>query len=217
MSNQRLLKREKALYFPNLFGITLASPREKQNTTSLLRGKISVVSLFSSVWAEHQVITFTGPTQNPGLYEALQAGSSSSGSELAQKVDINLEENSIKAWLIRMFMWRMRRNSPAEQHKRYFLVRKGLSNGLKEAIGMMNSKVGYIYLLDDDCRIRWAGSGHAEEIEMQSLNNGVRKLVEEKKARLKAEELVSPKGSKLGSGTATASNSFDFTPSLSHD
>ncbi|KAN0067710.1 ATP10 domain containing protein [Elaphomyces granulatus] len=217
MSNQRLLKREKALYFPNLFGITLASPREKQNTTSLLRGKISVVSLFSSVWAEHQVITFTGPTQNPGLYEALQAGSSSSGSELAQKVDINLEENSIKAWLIRMFMWRMRRNSPAEQHKRYFLVRKGLSNGLKEAIGMMNSKVGYIYLLDDDCRIRWAGSGHAEEIEMQSLNNGVRKLVEEKKARLKAEELVSSKGSKLGSGTATASNSFDFTPSLSHD
>jgi hypothetical protein len=177
----------------------------------------SVVSLFSSVWAEHQVITFTGPTQNPGLYEALQAGSSSSGSELAQKVDINLEENSIKAWLIRMFMWRMRRNSPAEQHKRYFLVRKGLSNGLKEAIGMMNSKVGYIYLLDDDCRIRWAGSGHAEEIEMQSLNNGVRKLVEEKKARLKAEELVSSKGSKLGSGTATASNSFDFTPSLSHD
>lgn len=218
MSNQRLLKREKALYFPNLFGITLASPSEKQNTTSLLQGKISVISLFSSAWAENQVVTFTGPTQNPELYKALQAGTSSSGSVLAQKVDINLEENPLKAWLIRMFIWRMRRNSPTEQHKRYFLVRKGLSDDLKEAIGMMNSKVGYIYLLDDDCRIRWAGSGHAEEIEMQSLNNGVRKLVEEKQARLEAEALVSPKGSKLGSGAITTrpNNSFDFTPSLSH-
>jgi len=125
----------------------------------------------------------------------------------------------MKAWLIRMFMWRMRRNSPTEQHNRYFLVRKGLSDELKEAIGMMNSKVGYIYLLDDDCRIRWAGSGHAEEIEMQSLNNGVQKLVEEKKARLEAEALVSPKGSILSSGAITArpNSSSDFTPSLSHD
>ncbi|KAL2011602.1 hypothetical protein VTN00DRAFT_4320 [Thermoascus crustaceus] len=178
----RLFKRDKALYFPNLYGITLASPKEAKNTTPLLRGRVSVVNLFSSVWAEQQVATFTGPKQNPGLYEVLK-----SAGPLAQRVDINVEDNTMKAWLVRMFMWSMRRKLPKEQHERYFLVRKGLTDGLKEAIGMMNSKVGYIYLLDDSCRIRWAGSGPAEEAEMEALNNNLRRLVEEKRTRVECE------------------------------
>lgn len=170
-----------------MYGITLASPKQPQNTTSILRGKISVVNLFSSVWAEAQVATFTGPKQNPGLYEAFEAGNQNLQSPLVQKVDINLEENAVKAWLVRMFMWRMRGKLPEEQHKRYFLVRKGLTDGLKEAIGMMNSKVGYVYLLDENCRIRWAGSGPAEEAELEALNNGVRKLAEQRKISLESE------------------------------
>jgi mitochondrial ATPase complex subunit ATP10 len=184
LSNPRLFKRDKALYFPNLYGITLASPRKPQNTTPLLRGKISVVNLFSSLWAEQQVATFMDPVQNSSLHEALQSGKAAA---LAQKVDICLEENAMKAWLVRMFMWRMRQSMPVEDHKRYFLVRKGLTDELKEAIGMMNSKVGYIYLVDDDCRIRWAGSGPAQKMEIESLNSGLRKLIEEKKSLLKTE------------------------------
>ncbi|KAL4874821.1 ATP10 protein-domain-containing protein [Aspergillus karnatakaensis] len=182
MSNTRLFKRDKALYFPNLYGATLASPKEPQNTTSILRGKVSVVTLFSSVWAESQVNTFTGPKLNPGLYEAFE-----SGSKLVQKVDINLEENALKAGLIHMFMWRMRNKMAVEQHERYFLVRKGLDDGLKEAIGLMNSKVGYVYLLDENCRIRWAGSGPAEPEEQEALNNGVRRLIQERKISLNSE------------------------------
>ncbi|EAW07787.1 mitochondrial ATPase complex subunit ATP10 [Aspergillus clavatus NRRL 1] len=181
-SNPRLFKRDKALYFPNMHGITLASPKEPQDTTSILRGKVSVVNVFSSVWAESQVATFTGPKQNPGLYEAMKTGS-----EFAQKIDINVEENAMKAWLVRTFMWRMRQNLPQEQHERYFLVRKGLTDGLKESVGMMNSKVGYVYLLDENCRIRWAGSGPAEEAELEGLNNGVRKLIQERKISLESE------------------------------
>ncbi|KAL3480225.1 ATP10 protein-domain-containing protein [Aspergillus californicus] len=182
MSNSRIFKREKALYFPNLSGATLASPKVPQNTTSILRGKVSIVNLFSSVWAESQVATFTGPKMNPGLYEAF-----ASGSQHVQKIDINLEENALKATLIRMFMWRMRGNLPEEQHARYFLVRKGLDDSLKEAIGMMNSKVGYVYLLDENCRIRWAGSGPAEPAELDALNNGVRRLVQERMISLESE------------------------------
>ncbi|KAL4916262.1 ATP10 protein-domain-containing protein [Aspergillus aurantiobrunneus] len=182
ISNSRLFKRDRALYFPNLAGTTLASPKEPQNTTSILRGKVSVVTLFSSVWAESQVATFTGPNMNPGLYEAFK-----SGDKHVQKIDINLEENSLKAWLIRMFMWRMRGKLPEEQHKRYFLVRKGLTDGLKEAIAMLNSKVGYVYLLDENCRIRWAGSGPAESAELEILNNGVRKLIQERTISLESE------------------------------
>jgi ATPase complex subunit ATP10 len=134
------------------------------------------------MWAEQQVATFTGLEKNPQLYEILQSNPS-----LAQKIDVNVEENVMRAWLVRMFMWRMRRQSPPEQHGKYFLVRKGLTDGLREAIGMLNSKVGYVYLLDDACHIRWAGSGPAELSETESLNNGIRRLVEEKRKRLESD------------------------------
>lgn len=177
MSNPRLFKANHALYFPNLHGLTLASPKDPQDTTAMLRGQISVVNLFSSMWAESQVATFTGPKQNPRLAELL-----ASGGEHVQKVDINVEENLMKAWLVKRFMWNMRKKMPLEQHARYFLIEKGFSELLKEAVGMMNSKVGYVYLVDSHCRIRWAGCGPAEASELETLNNGLAKLIAEKKA-----------------------------------
>lgn len=185
LSNIRLFKRDKALYFPNMFGTTLASPKQPQNTTSLFRGRISVVNVFSSVWAEMQVATFTSEKHNPELYEILNGVKG--GVEVAQKVDINLEENMFKAWLVRMFMWQMRGKFAKEQHDRYFLVRKGITDGIKESIGMMNSKVGYVYLLDENCRIRWAGSGPAQGPEIDALNNGIKRLLEEKRISKESE------------------------------
>jgi ATPase complex subunit ATP10 len=159
-----------------LAGNTLASPKVLQNTTSILKGKVSVVSVFCGLWAERQVATFVQQKNNPGMHKALREGG-----DLVQRIEINAEDNALKAWLVRMFMWRMRQMMPKEQHERYFLVRKGFVDRLKEAIGMINGKVGYVYLLDENCRIRWAGSGPAEEEELEGLNNGIRKLVEEKK------------------------------------
>ncbi|KAK2754266.1 Mitochondrial ATPase complex subunit atp10 [Arachnomyces sp. PD_36] len=176
ISNSRLFRGDKALYFPNLAGSTLASPKVLTNTTPILKGKVSVVSVFNGLWAERQVATFVRQPSNPDMYKALEEGG-----DLAQRVEINVEDNTLKAWLIRMFMWRMRQTMPKEQHERYFLIRKGFVDRLKEAIGMINGKVGYVYLLDENCRIRWAGSGNAEGDELEGLNNGIRKLVEEKK------------------------------------
>lgn len=176
-SNPRLFKADKALYFPNMRGVTLASPKDSQDTTAILRGQISVVNLFSSVWAESQVATFTGQVQNPRLEELL-----ATGGQFAQRVDINLEENRMRAWLVKRFMWRMRQKLPQQQHSRYFLVQKGFTELLKEATGMMNTKVGYVYLVDADCRIRWAGSGPAEPAELEALNAGLAKLIAEQKA-----------------------------------
>jgi ATPase complex subunit ATP10 len=36
-----------------------------------------------------------------------------------------------------------------------------------------------VYLVDQECKIRWAGSGDAEGSEMEDLNRGVAKLVAE--------------------------------------
>ncbi|KAL1973631.1 hypothetical protein VTN31DRAFT_6266 [Thermomyces dupontii] len=191
LSNPRLFKRDKALYFPNLYGTTLASPKEPQNTTSILSGRVSVVGLFSSLWAEQQVATFLHQRHNPRLHEILARSGS-----VAQTVSVNVEENPMKAWLVKMFMWRLRRTLSPEQHDKYFLVRRGFTERLREAIGMMNSKVGYVYLLDDACHIRWAGSGNAEPSEIESLNNGLERLIEEKRKQTRLEAEARPADAK---------------------
>ncbi|KAJ5279818.1 hypothetical protein N7478_005190 [Penicillium angulare] len=181
ISNPRLFRADKSLYFPNFNGITLASPKDPQDTTAILRGKVSVVNLFSSLWGELQTATFSGnyngEDKNPVLKEIL-----TQNSQYAQRVDLNLEENRMKAWLVRRFLGRLRKNFPVEQHSRYFLVEKGFNETLREAIGMVNTYVGYVYLVDADCRIRWAGSGPAHPEELESMHTALEKLIAEQKS-----------------------------------
>jgi len=95
----------------------------------------------------------------------------------AQRVDINIEENWLKAALVKMFLGGLRKRLPQRQHDKYFLVTKGLTPELRHNIGLWNSRVGYVYLLDENCRIRWAGSGDAEPVEKMSLDRGIARLL----------------------------------------
>ena len=85
----------------------------------------------------------------------------------------------MKAWLVRLFMGSIRRRIPELDWGRYFLVKKGITAEIRETIGLLNSKVGYTYLVDHKCRIRWAGSGTSEEAERESLARGVQRIVNE--------------------------------------
>ncbi|EON61359.1 hypothetical protein W97_00573 [Coniosporium apollinis CBS 100218] len=176
LANPRIFKRDAALFFPNLRGTTLASGREAKDTTEVLEGRVSVVSIFSSTWAENQKNTFVGETQNPELEEALKGNE-----DVAQRVEINIEENALKLALVRLFQYRLRAQRPKGDWRRYFIVSRGISESIRETIGLLNSKVGYVYLVDPECRIRWAGSGPAEGEEKQSLVKGLKKLIEEAK------------------------------------
>lgn len=44
---------------------------------------------------------------------------------------------------------------------------------------MLNTKVGYTYLVDHHCRIRWAGSGTGHPDEVEGLTKGLARLVDE--------------------------------------
>lgn len=172
MANPRIFKSEAALYFPNFHGDTLAE--KDADTTNVLQGRISVVNVYSSQWGETQAQTFSGQNVNPGLHHVI-----SQFPEIAQMVDVNIEENSMKAWIIALFQWRLKAARPKEDWGKYFVVRKGVSEKIRETIGLLNGRVGYVYLVDQDCKIRWAGSGNAEGTEMEDLNRGFNKLVAE--------------------------------------
>ena len=162
------------------------------DTTPLLRGKTSLVALFSGTWAEQQTQTFFGSplVPHPALAPLL-----AEHPDILQRVDVNVEDNSLKASLIRLFMPSLRRQLPPAQHERYFLVRRGMTDEIREGIGMRNGKAGYVYLVDSECRIRWAGSGPAGKGEMESLVKGASRLVSEwqqetrrREARIAAEK-----------------------------
>ena len=172
----RLFKKERALYFPNIQGQTLIKDKKPRDITPVLEDRISVVSVFSSAWAENQAATFASEKHNPGLFEVLRGSGG-----IAQLVQVNIEENALKALIVKMFWPRLRRKVGTDGWGRYFLVRRGISDEIRDAIGLLNSKVGYTYLLDEECRIRWAGSGPAEEDEKEGLVKGLRRLVEELK------------------------------------
>jgi mitochondrial ATPase complex subunit ATP10 len=174
----RLFKADKALYFPNLHGQTLTKRKELSDTTPVLEGNVSVVSVFSSAWAEGQVATFVAEKSNPELNKIVKESKG-----LAQMVHINVEENALKAMLIKLFMPSLRKRMGEANWGRYFVVRRGLTDEIREAIGLLNSKVGYVYLLDGKCRIRWAGSGICEGDEKDGLVKGLRRLVEEARER----------------------------------
>jgi ATPase complex subunit ATP10 len=168
----KLLRADKALYFPNLWGFTLATPKDERDTTPVLHGKLSVVAVFSGTWAEQQTKTFLD--RNEQLTKMLGAGNG-----FLQKVDVNVELNSMKARLVKFFMGGVRKRLPEEQHGRYFLVTQGVTDAMRESLGMFNSQVGYVFLLDSECRIRWAGSAEASEEERESMIRGIAKLSKE--------------------------------------
>ncbi len=196
----KLFRGDRALYFPNLRGRTL-SQRSETDTTPILQFKISIVRMFSSTWAVRQCASFASGEHNPVLEDLI---TKSEG--LVQKVDINVEEELLRSWLLRLFLPYVRRKTPKEQYGKYFVVRRGLTDDITDAIGLLNAKVGYVYLLDGDCKIRWAGSGVAQPEEKEGLVRGVRRLMEDlKRQKMTQESSNSDSGSEPASLlTATA-------------
>jgi ATPase complex subunit ATP10 len=81
--------------------------------------------------------------------------------------------------LVRLFAGSLRRRVGRENWGRYFMVKKGITDEIRESIGVLNSKVGYTYLVDHQCRIRWAGSGSADPGEKEGLVKGMQRVLSE--------------------------------------
>jgi ATPase complex subunit ATP10 len=171
----RPFKADVSLYFPNFFGRTLLKDDKKgKDTTPRLQGKVSVVTIFSNLWAENQTKTFVGHTSNPDLQRILAENKGT-----AQLVRVNVEDSWMKATLITLFMGRLRKMYGKDDWDKYFLVRRPVSDEIKEHMGLLNSKVGYVYLVDKECRIRWAGSADAEGDEREGLVKAVQRVLAE--------------------------------------
>lgn len=75
---------------------------------------------------------------------------------------------------------------------------------MREALGVGNSTVGYVYLVDSQYRVRWAGSGRAEEGERKSLVTGLGRLVEEWRRQREAGGGQQVREKAVGEGTGAS-------------
>ena len=166
----RLLRAHVARYFPNFRGYTLADAwTADQDTCVAMRGKVSLVSVFSGQWAERQAKSWVGGEMERLLGE---------GGGL-QRVEITVEETRLRAALLWCFCGGLKRARREEEWGRFFVIRRGFGEQVRADLGIVNGKVGYVYLVDWEGKIRWAGSGECEEGEREGLVNGARRLVEQ--------------------------------------
>lgn len=174
LANPRVFRADRALFFPNFVGKTLADSRQPADTTLVLLNRISLVSVYSSDWALKQVQTWTSEKHNPDLCRILQGSRG-----IAQPVEVNIETNLLKYFILSLCKRRLQNERAQEDWDKYFFVHKGITDEIRENVGIMNAKVGYVFLVDGACRIRWAGSGDAQEEEKHFLNKGLRTLISE--------------------------------------
>lgn len=81
---------------------------------------------------------------------------------------INLQENPLKSFLVNMFLSSLRKTIPAEYQATYLLSHQSLEY-LREPLGMPNKHVGYVFLVDEEQKIRFSGCSWATMDEEESL------------------------------------------------
>lgn len=168
LGNEKLWRGDVSLWMPNLVGDTLAG-EPFRSTTEKVKGKVNLIAIYQRDWAQKQAETWYSTKDNPRLAKLIEEGR-------LNLVQINVEDAPLARGIQSMFRWFMRRGMDKRRQENYFFVRQ-VPDSVVEEIGILNSRVGYVYLVDPDCKIRWAGCAEANEGEKEALNKGAESLV----------------------------------------
>jgi ATPase complex subunit ATP10 len=160
----------------------------------MLNGKVSIICIMTSVLSEVRAFMcfapafidrpsqrYTIPSQQhaKSFYEA--AVNIYQKDSNFQLIQINLQENRLKAYLVSLFLSSLRKQIPEALQPTYLLSNQALTTE-REYLNLHNT-----YLVGPDEKIRWAAGGFAEKEERQALIacTGVllSRLSEEKKGR----------------------------------
>ncbi|SJL11356.1 related to ATP10-F1F0 ATPase complex assembly protein [Armillaria ostoyae] len=155
LAPKSLIREDQALYFPDIQGKNLKG--SNQHTTDLCIGRITVLAVITTRISEFHIKGFSESTNNRYL-----------SNPLYQFVQINLQENLLKSLLVNLFANSLRSVIPLELHSTYLVSSQNMEYE-RDPLSMTNSRVGYVYLVDENLKIRWAGSAGATVEEAQTL------------------------------------------------
>lgn len=160
-----MIREDQALYFPDVIGMSLRD-RSNASTTQFCQGNVSIVTILTSRLSSDHVQSFVQPNldrwkNTPGF----------------QYVQINLQQNMVKSYLVSLFLSSLRKETPPEFQSSYIFARQNMEL-VRPRLGLQNQYVGYVYLVDANCKIRWAGCAFAEQEERESLWSSVGVLMD---------------------------------------
>ncbi|KAF9548734.1 Mitochondrial ATPase complex subunit atp10 [Mortierella hygrophila] len=168
-ATSNMINADKALYMPNIIGTSLKTS-EPVELVDLLRGKISLMAISGTRFGEEHTESYMTPFLK--RWPMTVANNSK-----VQLVELNIQENPLKAGLVRMMVPFVKKTIPEERHENYMLHYKSIKH-LKDPLSMQNSYLGYVFLVDSNCKIRWGAHGPATEAEVKTLLESVQKLSE---------------------------------------
>lgn len=87
-------------------------------------------------------------------------------------IQINLQENLLKSLLVSMFLSSLRQTISAGLQPTYLVSSQNMEY-VRERLGMVNKHIGYVYLLDEHLKVRWAACGDAKLEEADALRTSV--------------------------------------------
>lgn len=105
---------------------------------------------------------------------------------LYQHIEINLQENLLKSFLVSLFASSIRKSIPESQWGKYLVSSQNMecvilpirqfvdqpnhdSSYIRDDLGMSNKHIGYVYLVDQACRVRWASCADPKLEEIEAL------------------------------------------------
>jgi len=87
-------------------------------------------------------------------------------------IQINLQENVLKSLLVSLFLSSLRQTIPVELQPTYLVSSQNMEY-VRDSLGMVNKHIGYVYLLDEHLKVRWAACGDAKLEEADALRTSV--------------------------------------------
>ncbi|KAF7983200.1 hypothetical protein HWV62_23464 [Athelia sp. TMB] len=172
-----MIREDKSLYFPNVLGSALDGSGKK-HTTDICKGRISIISMLSSKISEIHVAGFTSPTH-----------ARFSSNPLYTPVSINLQENLLKSFLVSLFLSSIRKQVPSDLHPTYLVSGQNMEY-VREPLGLVNKHVGYVYLLDENLKVRWAGCADAKPEEARALESCTGVLLDRLQKKIEGKNAV---------------------------
>ncbi|KAI9207615.1 ATPase assembly factor ATP10, partial [Polychytrium aggregatum] len=99
------------------------------------------------------------------------------GNDKVQIVQIHAEDNWAKSVAMQLFLPSLRRRLVKEQWGKYLLCYKDISDDRRK-IGISNRLLGWVHLVDSQCKLRWQAHGPATADETETLIESTKKLLE---------------------------------------
>ncbi|WWC71694.1 uncharacterized protein I206_105652 [Kwoniella pini CBS 10737] len=173
-----LIREDKALYFPDISGKSLLG--NEVHTTDLLKGRVTLVSVIATRLSEEHEQSFTQPVLEDVA-----------GHPEFNFVQINHQENKLKSLLVSFFISSLKRIVPEDRWGSYMISGGEWSSmDITSPLGIDNKLLGYIYLVDQNLKVRWAGCGTATPEESQALRRATAVLL----GRIKGEPALPEAG-----------------------